>query len=391
MKKRESVELQPLNKGPNKLDESEPEVETRGFFIDTFIRFRGLILQFISAFFLALSGILIRKATFCTASEQTAVRNLIQMLIMIAIAVYNKLNIFGPRDQRTKLILRGLLGSTAIITIAYSIKFINPSDSQALYNTRLIIISILARFFLKEKMSIVLIFCLILTITGVLLIAQPSFLVSKPLVKSVFLNESLNGTDAVKPKPETSSILSYVGILLGIISAFCASCVAILVKKLSNSNVHYAINTCYSSYLGLPIALIIALVTYFTGNRVIDPTSYDTTEKLIWQIFFLIASALCGCLFVSLQVMSNRYEEANKLAIMSTTNLFWSFALQYIILNISPNLLSAIGALLIFIAIIASIVMKIADGKNNKKKAKLSSSGDAQENNCFKKVLFFKF
>ena len=105
-------------------------------------RFRGIGLGVLSAFFLALSGIFIRKANFVTASEQTVIRNTLQMIIMIAIAAANKVNIFGPSDQRIKLMVRGLFGSSAILSLAFAVKFIDPSDAQALYSCRLIIISV---------------------------------------------------------------------------------------------------------------------------------------------------------------------------------------------------------------------------------------------------------
>ena len=95
------------------------------------------------------------------------VRNFLQMVFMIVIAVIQKKNIFGPKEQRLKLFIRGLFGSTAILSIAYSIKFIDPSDAQALYSCRLIIISALARIFLKEKLTIIHILCLVLTLSGV--------------------------------------------------------------------------------------------------------------------------------------------------------------------------------------------------------------------------------
>ena len=40
-------------------------------FLEKIKRFRGILIGLMSAFFLALSGILIRKASFVTASEQT--------------------------------------------------------------------------------------------------------------------------------------------------------------------------------------------------------------------------------------------------------------------------------------------------------------------------------
>ncbi len=367
-------------------DGQEIEKGCKSLVIERLKRFRGILIGLLSAFFLALSSILIRKATFVTGSEQTVVRNFIQMIIMICIAVPNKVHIFGPKEQRFKLMIRGLFGSTAILTIAYAIKFIDPSDAQALYSCRLIIISVLARIFLKEKLTMIHIICLILTITGVMFISQPSFLVDKT---QKFSNLTMTNST----QSDTSTFYASIGVLLGLISASCASCVAILVKKLTDSNVHYSINVAYSSYMGLPVAICVSLITYFTGNRTIDPSVYDTPGKLAWQIFYLITSALCGCLFVSFQVLSNRYENANILALVSTTNLFWSFLLQYIVLNIAASFYGTLGALMIFLAVMLSVVMKILDKTPNQKKP-IEKAEYTETKTCwsfFKKIVFFKF
>ena len=343
---------------------------------------RGIIIGLVGAFFLSLSGILIKKTTIVTGSEQTIVRYLMQMFIMFIIAFYNKVNIFGKKDQRGLLLVRGCFGATAILSMSLSVKYIDPSDTQALHSTRLIMISILARVFLKENVTIIHIVCLFLTIAGVLLISQPSaFHFSN--VTIINQNETL--------KNNSKSIASYIGISLALLGGACASFVAILVKKLTDLKVHYSINILFSCYAGLPLAIATSLGMYFTNLRNINYSSYDTTSKLALQIFYLLCSALCGCIFQSLSVLSNRYETASKLAIVSTTNLFWSFLLQYLVLDIGANVFSASGALFIFLSVILSVLVKIMD----KKLQKYSLKEDERSSGFCLKILetlfLFKF
>ena len=236
-------------------------------------------------------------------------------------------------------------------------------------------ICILARFFLKEKLTVIHILCLLLTIAGVFLITQPSFLIPKNYNTT---QNSENGT-----KKSSQSNVPSIGIPLGILSAFCSSCAAILVKNLPG--VHFSISILFASFIGLPLALVISLGMYFGNLRKVDSSDYDTTEKLLLQILFLFLSSLCGCIFQIFFVISNRYDTASKLAIVSTTNLFWSFALQYVILNIGANIFSISGALLIFLSVVLCSLIKIME-----EKLKIGN----EENNCFmlvKRFLFFKF
>jgi drug/metabolite transporter (DMT)-like permease len=345
---------------------------------------RGIIIGLVGAFFLSLSGILIKKTTIVTGSEQAVVRYLMQMFIMLIIAFYNKVNVFGNKDQRGLLLVRGCFGATAILSMSLSVKYIDPSDTQALHSTRLIMISILARIFLKEKLTIIHIICLFLTIAGVLLISQPSFLVEN---FSNFTIINQNETLQNNSKP----IASYIGISLALLGGACASFVAILVKKLTDLKVHYSINILFSCYAGLPLAIATSLGMYFTNLRNINYSKYDTTSKLALQIFYLLCSALCGCIFQSLSVLSNRYETASKLAIVSTTNLFWSFLLQYLVLDIGANAFSASGALFIFLSVILSILIKILDKKLQKSSLREDERSSGSCLKILRKSFLFKF
>ena len=240
----------------------------------------------------------------------------------------------------------------------------------------------MAAIFLKEKITSIHRICLILTISGVLLIIQPTFL--RIEITTLNVTEQTNSTN--------SNFTNNIGITLGLVSALAVSCVAILIKKLSDLNVHYSINVIFSSYIGFPSALIISLVMYLTHVRNVDSVVYDTPEKLMWQIIYSLSSALCGCIYQLLIAVSNkyeftfnfkvsffliyskevdflkfRYEDANKLAIISTTSLFWSFLLQYYFLGIASNIYATLGALLISLSAILNIFIKIFDQSRKRK------------------------
>ena len=289
--------------------------------------FRGLLIGALAAFFFALFGILNKKATFVTATEQSAIRYFMQIILMIAIANYNKESILGPKEQRKLLLVRGLFGAISFISFGFSVKYIEPSDTQALYNARIVIIPILASIFLKEKLNLIHIVGFISTIIGVVLISEQSLLMS--LIVS---SNTSNCTIQTNPY-QVSNSKFYIGIALGLISAFAASCVAILLKKLTNLKVHYSVNVIFSSYIGFPSALLISLIMYLTETRDADLNSISTNEKLAWQIVFSFTSAICGCLNQLLVAIANKYESANKLAIISTTNLFWSFLFDFVFLG----------------------------------------------------------
>jgi hypothetical protein len=98
---------------------------------------------------------------------------------MLAVCYFKKLDIRGPRKQRVLLSVRGILGTISLILIFYAVKFINPSDVSAIFNCNIVIVTIFARFFLKEKLSFCHLIALVCTVFGIFLVSQPSFLFPK--------------------------------------------------------------------------------------------------------------------------------------------------------------------------------------------------------------------
>jgi uncharacterized membrane protein len=142
------------------------------------LNYYGILLALGSALFLALSGTFIKKARFLYASEQTFVRYLVQLLTMMLVMQHKKLNFLGDSDnkQRRLLAMRGIIGTVGLMCLHFSVKLIDPSDSVALFHTNVLIVAILSRFMLSEKLSIIQVAALMLTIVGVVFIAQPRML-----------------------------------------------------------------------------------------------------------------------------------------------------------------------------------------------------------------------
>lgn len=74
------------------------------------------------------------------------------------------------------MFLRGFVGSLGGILGFFSIKYLDVSDYETLTNSCVLLTALLARIFLKEKLSVCHFFATVLTITGVMFIIRPEFL-----------------------------------------------------------------------------------------------------------------------------------------------------------------------------------------------------------------------
>ena len=289
----------------------------------------------ISGFFISLQNYFMRKAEFFNAIEQTSFRYLFQLMTLAIISRYYNENLFGSKEFRFKLLIRGFFGSLALLSLNVSVKLINPSDTIALFFSNVIIVAILARIFFNEKFSIASILAIILMLIGIVLISKPSF-----ILKHSVSNHTDNSTLI---KNYSNSNMYIFGVGSALIAAFFASGSAILLKKLTVSNVHFSVVILFSSYVGFPVSLAISLVLLLTKNEIKDRNKLENISYLGIQILFAFLSALTGCIHQIALNISYRYEDASKISIYRTLDLIFSFIMQFFLLNINPGFLSLIG------------------------------------------------
>ena len=175
------------------------EISTKREF---FLKFHGFFYGILSALCLSLSSIFTKLAKFTTGSEQAFVRYIIQFLTIGFIIMYTKRTFLGPKESRKLLILRGSMSTLALLASHFALKLINPSDAVSLFNLNTIILSIMARFILKEKINLAHLICLVLSMLGVVFIVQPSVIfinITKDALKiDNFTNIKSNENEFVK-------------------------------------------------------------------------------------------------------------------------------------------------------------------------------------------------
>ncbi len=368
------------------------------------------------------------------------IRYVLQFILMNAVIKYKGIDFLGPKEQRCILLKRGLLGAISLILIFYAIKLINPSDVSAIYNCNIVIVAIFARLFLNEKFSLAHVLGLIFTIVGIILISQPSFIFSKTsqVTKNnliltdtdSLINPSINNclpvqvyqldlsskqakTDFFKylswisnnnqtkrqkfkrkyicQKEYESTAKKVIGFSITIIAAILFSSVAILLKQLADEKVHFSLVLAYSCYFGIPLSSIISMIMLFTGLEKKDPNIYMDSSLIVVQSIFAVASSLCGIFSNALMSVSLEYEDASKMTLFKSSDLFFVFLLQYLILGIKLNLYSKLGALMIFLGILTIMAFRILDKRNDRLSSTFQINGIVTDQSLFKKILFFKF
>ena len=245
--------------------------------------------------------------------ELVLFRSLLSLIITLFIINLKNINPLG--NNKPLLILRGLLGTLALVCIFYAIRNMPLSISTVIQYTYPIFISIFAGLFINEKINQNIIFALIIGWFGILVILNPSQLSN--------INVEIEN----------------VSILIAFLGAISTALAYVTVKKLSfTENVYVIIE--YFPLVSLIILFPIVIINWVTPNW----------SDIVWIICVGLFTQL-GQTFLTFGLKNLRATEASVINYLQVLfGSIWGILFFNEILNI--NFL--IGALLVLLGTIIS-------------------------------------
>jgi drug/metabolite transporter (DMT)-like permease len=129
-----------------------------------------------STFYVAV-GLAIKKIKGIPASEILFFRSVICYIANYALIRLNKVPIYAPTDKLHFMVMfRCLFGTIAHFCYYQAISMMNLSDAMAIFLTTPIVTTVLAAVFLKEGLKKEIIFSILVSFLGILLIVKPPFI-----------------------------------------------------------------------------------------------------------------------------------------------------------------------------------------------------------------------
>lgn len=316
--------------------------------------------------------VFIKMSSSLVGSEHSTVRYLVQIIVMSAIILHKGHGFLGPKNHRNWLVARAVVGSSSVILGFFAIYYIHPSDVSTLNNSSVIITAIVARFLLKEKLTMIHFLATILTVIGVVCICRPTFIFGDVLTHYAahaehLVTHSLNSSqnDGVvinSPRLANNELNIPLGVTLVILSAVLMGTTQVIIKKLCIIKVHYSIVSFYPAALGLPTGLIVSLVLFLT-NVSHDAAHPIDPEKLPYHILYSFVAGTAGTVALIFLNMALDHEDASRIAIVKTTDVMFTFLFQYLILHIKIDALGIVGAVFILTSTFSIIIFKLVDKK----------------------------
>lgn len=329
---------------------------------------------------MCMASVFIKMAPTLDGANHSAVRYTIQSIVMVFFIRRSNFEFLGPRNQRKLLVLRGVVGSAAVILSYFSIKYLDVSDVETLTNSSVIITALFSRIFLNEKLRLVHVISLSLTITGVVFIVRPSFLFGieqdlesffhvqlttmhnngTSLAKSMnMINNSQVGNYKVEIKDHSNRDLfeSIFGVSFALLSAVCMSIAQVSIRKLCLGKVHFSITSLYPAMVGLPASVLISALLIKTKS---SHENLANEMDVLWlQIVYSVCAGIFGTIGIIFLNRALKHEDATKIGILKTSGVLLSFILQYFFLDITVDFLGILGAICVISATISIMLVKL--------------------------------
>ncbi|XP_054585333.1 solute carrier family 35 member G1-like isoform X1 [Eptesicus fuscus] len=293
----------------------------------------GLFYTLLSAFLFSVGSLFVKKVQDLHAVEISAFRCVFQMLVVIPCLIYRKTGFIGPKDLRILLILRGVLGSTAMILLYYAFHTTSLADATVVSFSCPVFTSLFACIFLKEKYSLWNLLFTAFAFTGVILIVRPPFLF---------------GSNAAKVTGSYSDHLKGTFASLG--HAVFSALTLVILRKMGKS-VDYFLTIWYYIVAGLLESIIILFV--FGMWRLPN----CGIERLFLLLIGLFGFGGQVFLTKALQI-----EKAGLVALMKTMDVVFAFIFQIIFLSDVPTWWTVGGALCVVASSAGAAIRKWCQG-----------------------------
>ncbi|CAF3470012.1 unnamed protein product [Rotaria socialis] len=302
-------------------------------------RCTGLFYALLGSFLFTSSGFIIKQLRV-DFFDALLCRFIVQTSILTLFIIYKRYKImYGSPSLIILQIIRTLLASSGLILFYSSYRFIPLPDLTTFRYTQVIWTTILAMIILHECISISTVLAIILTLTGVVCVAQPTFLFgySQQLPNiNVTINKHMNDIDL-----ESNRSYRFQGLCLALACALAISGSIVLNKKLLVLKVPQSILMFQFSFLNLSILTMNQIRNRFILRM------YSEQSMFTWQFFLAAFVSLIQLFSSTLTQKAIKLEHPSIVSIVQSSDILFAIILQNLFAYQKSNWLVILGSLLV--------------------------------------------
>ena len=272
----------------------------------------------ISAAGFALMGMFVKLASQegIPVLEIVAARSLISALISVADVKRKGIPLLGQR--KGLLLARGLVGALALVCVYYALVNMPFAEATMLQYLHPLFTAILGVLFLKERLPLATLLCLLFSVAGLLILVQPS---------SFF-----NAQASYAP----------LAVMAALAGAFGSAVAYVLVRKLSATE-DPSVIIVYFPVMALPLSLVLL------GDNFVMPQGW----AWLWLLLVGLATQV-GQVGLTKAMQT---ETAGRATSFSYLQVVFAALLGWLIFSETPAISTLVGGALIILAAIVNVSM----------------------------------
>ncbi|KAI1285164.1 Solute carrier family 35 member G1 [Halotydeus destructor] len=290
----------------------------------------GILLGLLSGVFAATGGFIVKLLPDVHPVEVVVARSFIQLLVSVSMIYGSGMSFYAAPGEEMTLRIRSFAGFMSTALAYTSFTLIPLADASTLIFAAPVFVSGFAWAIYREPCGLFQISNILVTLTGVVLIAKPS---------AIF--------GSIEIVPEVDRIF---GTTFALISSLSISLSFVLVRKLQNTSSDVIV--LWFSVYGVVCGLMALIVLYLSGVKTLRIPDQPH------EIMLLLANGLCGVISQPLQTAALKIEEASVIALSRTIDVVMAFIFQIIFLQEQVHWTSMIGATIICFGVGVSIARK---------------------------------
>ena len=246
--------------------------------------------------------------------EIVAVRALVSLFISYVDVHRKGLALFG--NHKPLLLARGVAGTLALICVYYAVTTLPLAEATILQYLHPVFTALLALFFLKERVQLSTMICIVLSLAGLTAMVRPGFLFGEP------------------------SDLPMISILAALAGAFGSACAYVIVRKLSRTE-DSSVIILYFPLVALPVSLLLL------GDNFVVP---DLTAAVLLVLVGIFTQIGQVGLTKAMQTV-----EASKATAYSYVQVIFSMALGWALFSEVPSHWTLLGGALIMTGALVNV------------------------------------
>lgn len=316
-------------------------------------RFEGILYSLLASLLFTSSNFIIKQLDVVLL-DVFLVRFIFQGLISLGFILYKGYPIFTDA-QSILFLIRSFIAALGSICFYLGLSLLPLPDLTTLRYTQVIWTALIAMMIYRERINLPTIIACILTLMGVVCVAQPSFLF--PHAKS--LNYTSHSTFIKTENPRL------LGMLIALTCALSISAAIVLNKKLLEKNVRQSIIMFY--FILTTLFFLVFLQTYYW---IFIPENYQRfyPMKIYFRRDFIYATILATLQLIPmvLSQKSVKREHPSIVTVIQASDILFAIIFQTLFSTKKSNGLALIGSMLVLFSIVLVGAHKLYQDRRNR-------------------------